>query len=66
MSLVLTRPYHLLQPADLLQPYPISFSNALLKKLTGWTPTRKLDAPTVRETVDKFKKEGNWPNALPK
>ncbi|ORY74263.1 hypothetical protein BCR35DRAFT_293345 [Leucosporidium creatinivorum] len=53
-------------PADLLQPYPISFSNALLKQLTGWAPTRKLDAATVRETVDKFKKEGNWPNAPPK
>lgn len=56
----------ILQPADLLQPYPISFSNALLKQLTGWAPTRKLDAATVRETVDKFKKEGNWPNAPPK
>lgn len=55
------------QPADLLQPYPISFSNALLKSLIPeWQPKHRLDAATVRDTVAKFKEEGNWPNAAPK
>ncbi|GAA5913592.1 hypothetical protein JCM6882_001695 [Rhodosporidiobolus microsporus] len=52
-------------PLDLLAPNPISFSNAPLKELTGWAPKHKLDAATVRDTVEKFRKEGNWPNAKP-
>jgi nucleoside-diphosphate-sugar epimerase len=51
---------------DLLQPYPLLFSNAKLKGLLGWKPVHSLDAPVVRDTVDKFKAEGNWPNAKPK
>ncbi|GAA5840634.1 hypothetical protein JCM11251_004173 [Rhodosporidiobolus azoricus] len=52
-------------PLDLLAPNPISFSNVALKDLTGWAPKHKLDKETVRDTVEKFRKEGNWPNAKP-
>ncbi|KAM0754794.1 hypothetical protein T439DRAFT_321839 [Meredithblackwellia eburnea MCA 4105] len=52
--------------ADTLQPYPIQFSSEKLKKLTGWKPTHKLTPEIVRETVEGFRNEGNWPNATPK
>lgn len=52
--------------ADILQPYPIDFSTDKLKRLVGWTPTHRLTAAVVRETVEGFRKEGNWPNATPK
>ncbi|SGY16512.1 BQ5605_C012g06891 [Microbotryum silenes-dioicae] len=53
-------------PADLLQPHPIHFSNTKLIKLIGWTPTQKLDSVVLRDTVQKFLEEHNWPNAEPK
>ncbi|SCZ93541.1 BZ3500_MvSof-1268-A1-R1_Chr6-3g08727 [Microbotryum saponariae] len=53
-------------PADLLEPHPIHFSNTKLVKLIGWTPTQKLDSVVLRDTVQKFLEEHNWPNAEPK
>lgn len=52
--------------ADQLQPYPIDFSNEKLKKNTNWVPEFKLDQTVMKDTVDKFKKEGHWPDAKPK
>jgi len=52
-------------PVDLLSPNPISFDSSALKRLTGWAPTHKLDAATVRATIEGFRKEGFWPNAPP-
>ncbi|BGP23139.1 hypothetical protein JCM10295v2_002033 [Rhodotorula toruloides] len=53
-------------PTDVLAPYPIALSNTALKKLTGWAPKYRLDKEVVRETVEGFKREGNWPNAKPR
>ncbi|GJN87141.1 hypothetical protein Rhopal_000086-T1 [Rhodotorula paludigena] len=53
-------------PADLLGPHPISFDNGALKRLTGWKPRYRLTGDVLRETVEGFRHEGNWPNARPK
>lgn len=53
-------------PANVLAPHPIAFSNASLKKLTGWAPKHRLDKEVVRATVEGFRREGNWPNAKPR
>ncbi|KAK4698968.1 hypothetical protein P7C70_g7303, partial [Phenoliferia sp. Uapishka_3] len=52
--------------ADVLQPYPIDFSGEKLHRLVGWKPEYKLTPQVVRDTVEGFRKEGNWPNATPK
>ncbi|KAL8286398.1 hypothetical protein RQP46_004415 [Phenoliferia psychrophenolica] len=52
--------------ADILQPYPIEFTNERAKSLTGWTPAYRLTVQAVKETIEGFRKEGNWPNAKPK
>ncbi|GAA6042678.1 hypothetical protein JCM8097_003740 [Rhodosporidiobolus ruineniae] len=52
-------------PLDLLAPNPLSFDNSALKRLTGWAPKERLNRETVRETVEKFRTEGHWPNAKP-
>lgn len=47
---------------DQLSPHPIDFSPKLLMELTGWKPRYPtLSVEAVREGVDGFKKEGNWP-----
>lgn len=53
-------------PADLLGPHPISFDSGALKRLTGWKPRYRLTGDVLRETVEGFRREGNWPNARPK
>ncbi|GAA5982380.1 hypothetical protein JCM11641_006964 [Rhodosporidiobolus odoratus] len=52
-------------PLDLLAPNPISFDNSALKQLTGWAPQHKLSKEVVKDTIEKFRKEGLWPNAAP-
>ena len=55
-----------LQPADLLQPYPINFSSAKLKTVLGFQPEYKLLPGVLKQAIDRFKKDGNWPVAQPK
>ncbi|KAM0788503.1 hypothetical protein ACM66B_001634 [Microbotryomycetes sp. NB124-2] len=55
-----TTPLSPYTPVDLLQPYPVAFSNRKLKAI-GWMPSHRLDAETLRETIDGFKAEGIWP-----
>ncbi|GAA5934128.1 uncharacterized protein JCM15063_000562 [Sporobolomyces koalae] len=53
-------------PVDLLSPYPIALDSSALRRLTGWKPTRKLDVETVKASIEGFRKEGFWPNAVPR
>ncbi|GAA6023992.1 hypothetical protein JCM11491_002873 [Sporobolomyces phaffii] len=53
-------------PVDLLSPYPVSFDSSALKRLTGWTPARRLDASTVKASIEGFRAQGFWPNAPPR
>ncbi|KAK4058510.1 hypothetical protein OIO90_000672 [Microbotryomycetes sp. JL221] len=52
-------------PADLLQPFPIAFTNRKLKSI-GWSPKHKLEPSVLENTIRSFKEEQIWPSAKPK